>query len=265
MHIDGNSARFLGVDFSLSSRDEVISRLHKLSEQEFSYVVTPNVDHIVQLHEGRNLNTVMAFRLAYSGARFRLCDSKILQILARLRGIHLPLVTGSGLTARLFEEGHFEHRKVALVGGDDEIFSELKARYPKVELIQHQPPMQLLRDSHARKEITNFVSESGCHFVLFAVGSPQSEIIAHACRESGRATGVALCIGASIEFLLGRKSRAPRWMQWLALEWLYRLLQEPKRLSRRYLVEGPRIFRIWLRNADFGIRETAPQSSNSEV
>jgi N-acetylglucosaminyldiphosphoundecaprenol N-acetyl-beta-D-mannosaminyltransferase len=56
--------------------------------------------------------------------------------------------------------------------------------------------------------------------------------------------GVALCIGASIEFLLGRKTRAPRWMQMAGMEWIFRLLSEPRRLWRRYLFNGPRILSI---------------------
>jgi exopolysaccharide biosynthesis WecB/TagA/CpsF family protein len=58
---------------------------------------------------------------------------------------------------------------------------------------------------------------------------------------------VALCIGASIEFLSGARRRAPRWMQRAGLEWAFRLLSEPRRLWRRYIVEGPRIFVIWYR------------------
>jgi UDP-N-acetyl-D-mannosaminuronic acid transferase (WecB/TagA/CpsF family) len=61
------------------------------------------------------------------------------------------------------------------------------------------------------------------------------------------ATGVGLCIGASLEFLTGAKRRAPLWLQRLGLEWLFRLLTEPRRLWRRYLVEGPRIFVLWWR------------------
>jgi N-acetylglucosaminyldiphosphoundecaprenol N-acetyl-beta-D-mannosaminyltransferase len=56
---------------------------------------------------------------------------------------------------------------------------------------------------------------------------------------------VGLCIGASVEFLSGAKRRAPRWMQRAGLEWLYRLLSEPRRLWRRYLVKGPRVFKLW--------------------
>jgi exopolysaccharide biosynthesis WecB/TagA/CpsF family protein len=58
--------------------------------------------------------------------------------------------------------------------------------------------------------------------------------------------GIGLCVGASMDFLSGSRKRAPQWMQQARLEWLFRLLDEPQKLWRRYLVEGPKIFRIWL-------------------
>ena len=75
-----------------------------------------------------------------------------------------------------------------------------------------------------------------------AVGSPQQETIAQMLRTRGVARGLALCIGASLNFITGVEKRAPVWMQKMALEWLYRLMQDPRRLARRYLVRGPRIF-----------------------
>jgi N-acetylglucosaminyldiphosphoundecaprenol N-acetyl-beta-D-mannosaminyltransferase len=63
----------------------------------------------------------------------------------------------------------------------------------------------------------------------------------------GASRGVGLCIGASVDFVLGDRPRAPRWVQRLNLEWAFRLASEPARLWRRYLVEGPRIFLLFWR------------------
>ncbi len=70
-----------------------------------------------------------------------------------------------------------------------------------------------------------------------------------ALRERGQARGLALCVGASINFLTGDERRAPGWMQRLGIEWLYRLLQDPRRLAARYLLRGPRVFGL-LRRAE---------------
>ena len=62
--------------------------------------------------------------------------------------------------------------------------------------------------------------------------------------EAGDATGCGLCIGASLDFITGRQRRAPRVVQRLGLEWAHRLASQPGRLWRRYLVDGPKIFRL---------------------
>ncbi|MDP1777099.1 MAG: WecB/TagA/CpsF family glycosyltransferase, partial [Brevundimonas sp.] len=76
---------------------------------------------------------------------------------------------------------------------------------------------------------------------------PKQELFAHALRAAGRKTGVALCVGASVDFLTGRQKRAPRIFQQLSLEWLHRLLSQPRRMFRRYVIEGPAIFGWFVR------------------
>jgi exopolysaccharide biosynthesis WecB/TagA/CpsF family protein len=71
---------------------------------------------------------------------------------------------------------------------------------------------------------------------------PQQEILAGHIADQPQARGVGLCIGASIDFLTGQQRRAPVWVQKAGLEWLYRLLSDPRRLASRYLIECPRIF-----------------------
>jgi exopolysaccharide biosynthesis WecB/TagA/CpsF family protein len=235
--------RFLDIDFDAATYREVGEELSRLSQMDtFSFIVTPNVDHVLMLHPTSPVPATLAFRQAYAAAAMRLCDSRILQRLARLHGLTLEVITGSDLTAYLFENGRLDGHKVAIIGGDAAMVPELRERFPAVEIVQHQPPMGVLRDERAREEIIRFIEQERAHYVMLAIGAPQSEIIAHRCLLAGKAAGVGLCIGASIEFLLDRKSRAPRWMQDLGLEWAFRLLSEPRRLWRRYLVTGPRIF-----------------------
>ncbi len=241
------TARFLGIDFANMTYAEVAGELDSLSRKDsFSYIVTPNVDHIVQLNEGENDEVAPAFRTAYQSAQLRLCDSRVVQLLARLRSVHVDVVTGSDLTAYLFSEGYLNGRKVALIGGDDKIIEAVQLRYPAVLIDQHQPPMGVLGNPSARSQIVDFIAKGSFDVVLFAIGAPQSEIICHQCYLNGQSRGVALCIGAAVEFLVGRKVRAPEWMQRARLEWAFRLMSEPRRLWRRYLIVGPRIFRLAL-------------------
>lgn len=236
-------SHFLGIDFDTMTYQAVGEELGRLSQlPAFSFVVTPNVDHVLMLHPTSPVPATLAFQQAYAAAAMRLCDSRILQRLARLHGVTLEVVTGSDLTAYLFESGQLDGRKVAIIGGDAAMVPELHGRFPAIEIVQHRPPMGVLRDERASEEIIRFIEQERAHYVMLAIGAPQSEIIAHRCLLAGKSVGVGLCIGASIEFLLGRKARAPRWMQRLGLEWAFRLLSEPRRLWRRYLVTGPRVF-----------------------
>lgn len=214
------------------------------AEARFAYVVTPNVDHLVRLERLAPTDPV---RAAYRDAALCLCDSRVLQRLARLAGIGLTVVPGSDLTAGLFDRGLAPGDLVAVIGGDAALVADLRAAYPRIAIAHHAPPMGLRDDAAAMAAAAAFVVDSAARFTLLAVGSPQQELLAHRIAAEGRATGTGLCIGASIEFLVGRKARAPRWMQRAGLEWLHRLASEPRRLWRRYLIEGPRIFAMTLR------------------
>jgi N-acetylglucosaminyldiphosphoundecaprenol N-acetyl-beta-D-mannosaminyltransferase len=241
------SREFLGLRFDLLTFDQTLAALAERSpEGAFGYVVTPNVDHLVRLDALRVEAAPDAdqIRAAYANATLLLCDSRILQKVARWRGVALTLVPGSDLTARLFGQVIEPGDRIGIVGGDDTLLTALHSRYPGVAFVQHRPPMGLRRKPDALAAAAEFTARCGGRFVFLAVGSPQQELIA--CRASQRsdARGTALCVGASIEFLTGHSARAPQWMQRLGLEWSHRLLSNPRRMWRRYLVDGPRIF--WL-------------------
>ena len=103
--------------------------------------------------------------------------------------------------------------------------------------------MGFANDPASVEAALNFIeAASPFRFCLLAVGSPRQEMLAHRLAQRNRSSGMALCIGASIDFLTGGERRAPRWMQSCSLEWLYRLSQNPRRLAHRYLVRGLKFF-----------------------
>lgn len=240
------TANFLDIEFVDATYDQVVAELDRLSrEGGAQLVVTPNVDHIVMLRDEASFDeNTERFARSYDASSMRLCDSRVLQALAWFQGINLKVVAGSDLTAGLFREGWFDNRKVALIGGDAEMLRELKARFPAVELSQHIPPMGTLESEPAISAIEEFLKGEQWHYILFAIGAPRSEIIAHRIIENEGLTGVVICIGASIEFLVGKKARAPKWIREVRMEWAFRLATEPRRLWRRYLVKGPRILAV---------------------
>jgi exopolysaccharide biosynthesis WecB/TagA/CpsF family protein len=239
-----SAAEFLGLLFArcelAAARDWVLQRA---SRPGFAYVVTPNVDHMVRLHRAED----PALWQVYREADLRLCDSRILARLARWSGLDLPVVAGSDLTALLLSQALPEGTRIALVGGSAAQRDWLAAARPEAEHFHHEPPMGLRTDARAQAEAAAFIEATEPHLVLLTVGAPQSEMIARLVKARGQATGVALCVGASLEFLTGEKRRAPGFLQAMSMEWAFRLLCEPRRLWRRYLAEGPAILGIWLR------------------
>jgi exopolysaccharide biosynthesis WecB/TagA/CpsF family protein len=237
---------FLGLRFDPLSKDRVLERLSQVTyDTPYSYVVTPNVDHMVRLHESQE--SADSIKPMYAAAGLCLCDSRILQLLARLRGVDLPVVPGSELTAEMFDAVIRAGDRIAIVGGDTELLADLRSRYPRIEFVQHCPPMGLRTNAAARRAAATFIAGSGARFTFIAVGSPQQEMIAAEAKSIAGAKGAALCVGASLEFLTGKLKRAPRLAQQLRLEWAHRLLSNPRRMWRRYLVEGPRIFLLTYR------------------
>ena len=210
----------------------------------FAFVITPNVDHVVKLDAAP---AEAEIRAAYQAAALRLCDSRIVAKLARARGIDLPVVPGSDLTAHLVQRIARSGDRLCLIGGDAAMLADLRALRPDLDIVQHVPPMGMLKKPEAMAAAVAFVRDAQARFTLLAVAMPQQEILALRVAQAGGAVGIGLCIGASLDFLTGRKARAPLWMRKASLEWLHRLLSEPQRLWRRYLIEGPRIFLLTLR------------------
>lgn len=230
---------------SLLARIEAVG-----TDSPLEYLVTPNVDHIVRLHKrGEELP---ALAEAYQGAGICVCDSKVLSLLARWRGISLPVVPGSDLTALLFERVIRQGDRIAIVGGEPGMLAELRARYAGVIFVQHCPPMGLMQNAAARTAAAQFIVDQKARFSLVCVGSPQQELIAAEAAGMPEGRGLALCVGAALDFITGRETRAPGSLRQLGLEWAYRLASNPKRMWRRYLVEGPAIFLLayrWRKNA----------------
>lgn len=235
---------FVGLSFAALTIDEACQQVMSLrSNRHFSYVVTPNVDHVVRLDRLTGTARGDELAAAYVAADLCLCDSRVLARLAALFDRRLSVVPGSDLTGRILGEVE-KSTPIAILGSNQTAIDDLKQKYGLMDVRHHSPPMGMLDKPQAMTAAADFIeAASGC-LIFLAIGSPQSEILARRVALAGRSRGVALCIGASIDFLTGRQARAPHWVQRLGFEWAHRLLSEPRRMWRRYLVDGPRIFAI---------------------
>jgi len=244
----GLRADVAGMPFDLVTESLVDDAIrNRPPEATFEYVVTPNVDHVVKNHR-------LGLRTLYDDAWLSVCDSRILARLARIVGVEFPdVITGSDLTRRLIERYVVNGDRISVIGCDSANVERLRALLPGVTIYHYNPPMGFIHDESEIERAVAFVVAHPSRFVFFAVGAPQQEKLAARVRERG-ASGIGLCVGASILFVLGVEVRAPRWIQALHLEWLFRLLQSPRRLWRRYLIDDPLIFGLILRQRFAGNR-----------
>ena len=154
--------RLLGVEFAGLGPDEVLERLAaRPPAAPFVYVVTPNADHLNRLRPGRSSGAL------YDAAALRLLDSRVVARLARLFGLPAPpVVTGSDLTASLFDRMVAPEDPLAVLGGSAETAAALRARYGLTRLVHHDPPMGFDRDPAALEAAIRFLEDHPARFCL---------------------------------------------------------------------------------------------------
>jgi exopolysaccharide biosynthesis WecB/TagA/CpsF family protein len=222
-------------DYELGEARAIVTAF---GSERFGYVVTPNVDHVIRHYHDPE------FRALYAQAAYVFLDSHFLaHVIGLFKRRRHRVSPGSDLTAMMLSRVIKPNDEVVMVGGRAEQAQALRARFGLKALHHIDPPMNFIRDEVAVESCLRAIEAcSPFRFCFLAVGSPQQEIIAQKLKQRGVARGLALCIGASIDFITGVEKRAPRWMRQSGFEWLFRLIQNPKRLAKRYLLRGPRIF-----------------------
>ncbi|WP_375454034.1 WecB/TagA/CpsF family glycosyltransferase [uncultured Methylobacterium sp.] len=231
---------FLDLDFDrLDLTEALVFLLSAHPQKPFRYLVTPNVDHMLRV----NISAKVA--QLYRDAWLCINDSRVLSLLARMIGVDLPATPGSDLVAALLTHPDLDRSTpILIVGGTTGLGTLVAERCGLTGVTQIRPPMGLRDDPVALAKTVSEIEAVRAQFMFIAVGSPQQEMIAAALSRGGQAHGIGLCIGVGLEFLVGERRRAPAIMQAAGLEWLFRLACEPRRLCRRYLVDGPRI--VWV-------------------
>ncbi|MEN8837617.1 MAG: WecB/TagA/CpsF family glycosyltransferase [Celeribacter marinus] len=233
---------FLGMNFAVADTADWQGLLTSHASTEFSYIVTPNVDHIVQIWQRPDL------RAAYEGAKYRVCDSRILNKLAGLKGISLQPYPGSDMVHDLIVTARQDGPRIAVLGPTGADFDALTLRYPHANLIRISAPHMCVGSPEWTQTLRR-VEATEYDILLICISFPKQELFAHELKRRANTSGLGMCVGASIDFLTGRQRRAPKWVQANGLEWAYRLLSNPARMWKRYLVDGPKIFWMFLRMA----------------
>jgi N-acetylglucosaminyldiphosphoundecaprenol N-acetyl-beta-D-mannosaminyltransferase len=211
------------------------------AERSGGYVCTPNVDHVVRAQRDP------AFRKAILAARIRVPDGMWIIRAARLAGLSFrETVTGRLLVPAIADRSRTAGLGIALFGSAPGVAeaaaSALSERYPGVAIVSAiSPPMGLVIGSAIDAEAVETLKSANPSVIFVGLGAPKQERWME--RHADDFPGVVMVgIGQALDVLAGRVREAPPWATRLGFEWVFRLVQEPRRLARRYLVDDPWIF-----------------------
>lgn len=223
--------------------DVIITELSKPLAFTPKYVVTPNAQHIVLLQRD------LRFRDVYKDAFLVVPDGVPLLWAAKLLGTPLKdRVNGTDLFEHLCAVSAHSGFKVFLLGGRpgsaEAVSQKFTSKYPGLNIVgSYCPPFGFQYDPDESEKVREAITSTKPDLLFVALGSPKQEIWIH---ENYQRIGVPISIGigASFELASGVVQRAPKFLQDNGLEWLFRLLMEPKRLWKRYLYTNTAF--IWL-------------------
>lgn len=232
----------LGVGFNTLDAEKVRALLAaRRPDMPFEYVVTPNVQHVVTADRDAT------FKADLAAAWLCVCDSHPVRLISRFAGTELPVVTGSDLTVALFEHEIVAGDRISVICASESLAMALRVFRPDVEWDIMVPPQGTVPGTRAFEACVDFIASGRSRLTFVCLGAPKSEAMCRAASLRHDATGTALCTGAALEFMLGIKARAPRLFRRLGIEWVHRMVSEPRRLARRYLSAFVPLARIWLR------------------
>ena len=225
--------KILGTNINVTNMDDTIAYLTENLEQlKGDYICVSNVHTTVMAYRDK------AYRRVQNSAAMALPDGQPLSIVSRRRGFfEARRVPGPDLMPAILDLSQETGYRHYFYGSTDPTFAALRAallrRYPKLQIAgMYSPPFRELTKEED-EEIVRRINDSGTDFVWVALGAPKQEWWMYEHRH--RIKAVMLGVGAAFDFTAGTVKRAPMWMQRLCLEWVFRILRDPKRMLPRYL------------------------------
>ena len=239
--------KFMNTEIDNLTMKEALKRIDGIiKENRNAYVVTPNVDHIIQIEKGGELAEV------YKNANLILTDGKPLIWISKWYGTPIKeKISGSDLFPRLCYLASKKGYKMFFLGAAEGVAAKaadnLKNRFPGLQVVgTYSPPFGFDKDKEEIKKIIKMIKEVNPHILIVGLGCPKQELfIFHHKDELG--VPISLGLGASLDFEAGNVKRAPKWMSNHGFEWLFRITQDPKRMAKRYLVDDIKILELALK------------------
>ena len=206
-----------------------------LDDLRGKYICVSNVHTTVMSYENEE------YRKIQNGAAMALPDGAPLSSYSRRKGYkQAQRVTGPDLMLELFAISKEKGYRHYFYGATEETLQSMKEGlerdYPGIQIAgMYAPPFRALTPQEDAQIVAK-INEARPDFIWIGLGAPKQEEWMY--QHMGQLQGVLIGVGAGFDYLAGYIKRAPRWMQRMSLEWLYRLLQDPKRLWRRYFTSN---------------------------
>ena len=236
--------KFMNTDIDNLTMAETLNEIDKLIQKKnCSYVVTPNVDHIVRLEKDEELQKV------YKNASLILTDGKPLIWISKWYKTPIKeKISGSDLFPRVCQLAANKNYTMYLLGAAEGVADtaarNLMKKYPGLNIVgTYSPPFGFEKNEQEMNKIKTQIQDVHPDILIVGLGCPKQEkFMYYHCKELG--VPISFGLGASIDFEAGNIKRAPKWMSNHGLEWLYRFLKEPKRLFKRYFVDDLKIIQV---------------------
>lgn len=230
----------LNIDIDNLTSKELLSKIYR-----GGIVFTPNIDHLVKLQRD------LEFYRVYQQADYVICDSQILFYISKFLGNPVvEKISGSDFFSKFYQYYRWDEKiKIFLLGGDrgvaDLARENINSKVGRNMIVGACSPSFGFEKNEAEcYQIIRQINNSGATVLAVGVGAPKQEKWIARYKQYLPQIKIFLAIGATLDFEAGTLKRSPAWMSTAGLEWLHRLILEPRRLWKRYLFDSIPFF--WL-------------------
>lgn len=224
----------LGVELPSETKEEVLENIIKYTKNPYGncVIMSLNPEIFVLIHDNKH------FKKAVQEAQIKIIDGVGVMLAARL--LHIPVqgrITGVDLTDDLIHEAAQRRMTIMLIGGQANVAESLadcyKKRYPSLNILGFQGIENISAPKQSEEEkIFSIVADTKPQIIFFAFGSPMQEL--WVSKHKTRLKGIVCAgVGGTFDFLSGKVPRAPKFVRFAGLEWLYRLIKQPWRWRRQ--------------------------------
>lgn len=223
-----------GVSFDVLTVDAVSTTIGQFVDCGSSHVI-----HFLAVHPTVVARQVPAYRRLLSNGDLVVSDGAPIALTMRAKGRRARQVTGTDAMIRACADGLSHARKHYFVGGAnrevaDALCRILRSSFPGIDIVGFEIPPFRPYDDEELAVLASAIKSSRADIVWVGLGVPKQDVLAHRLRMLGAAPAIAT-VGAAFDLVAGTKRRAPKLVRAIGLEWVFRMMLEPRRLWRRYL------------------------------